>query len=152
MRRRGRITLGLALLIAVIPVISGEVWLQVAFCILAIFLIVWGRYPQDTEAAVARIPLVGAGALACLSYLDTILSPRDVEFDSHVAKIVANYDKDQKQALRHLLKSRRASKIPSRDWGRFQKDGLVVSRKDDSGEIKPAIRDVVARALIENDD
>jgi hypothetical protein len=77
MASRARITLGIALLLAVLAMIIREIhWLAALLTFFGLFLIVWGRLPSETETSVAQLP-GGVIILKGLDQLDMILVPRD---------------------------------------------------------------------------
>ena len=77
MAARARITLGIALLLAVLAMIIREIhWLAALLTFFGLFLIVWGRLPNETEKAITQLPR-GEAILKGLDQLDMILVPRD---------------------------------------------------------------------------
>jgi len=53
-----------------------DVYIRVAIVAVAIFLIVWGRHRETTEAWIARLPM-GSVLLKALDYIDSIICPKD---------------------------------------------------------------------------
>jgi hypothetical protein len=81
MAGRGRITFGLALLVAAIAVIGRSfLWVAWPLSLFAVFLIFWGRSPQWIESYIAQLP-GGRYLLRGLRSLDAIITPRDPELE-----------------------------------------------------------------------
>src|SRR6266849_1538684 len=81
---RARITLGIGLLVVVLAMIIREIhWLAALLMFLGLFLIVWGRLPNETEKAIAQLP-GGESILKGLDQVDMILVPRDSELEKYL--------------------------------------------------------------------
>jgi hypothetical protein len=83
---RARITLGIAVLLLVGGMIVREItWLAWPLTFVAIFLVIWGRAPTETEKFIAQLP-GGKLLLKGLDQVDMILMPRDRELEGHLRK------------------------------------------------------------------
>ena len=149
MARRDRITLGIALAVAVIAVIGREfAWIAVPLLILAVFLIAWGREPRRAEAFIGRLP-GGQYLLKGLNQFDLILSPRDLEREQHLRTILQGYGPLVRQNLRRLMITDNPSSVLPGEWEWFNKDRLVEHPHSGPGGIKPELKEVLGRLLDE---
>jgi hypothetical protein len=71
--RKRMITLGIAMVVAILATIVRAALLAVLLFALAAFLIAWALDPKRTEAFVGRLPL-GNYLLKALAKLDSIIS------------------------------------------------------------------------------
>jgi len=151
MPERDRITLALAIVIALLgPLASTMPWIIFPTGLLAVFLILWGRESQRTESAIGKVPNVGPFLLRGLHQLDSILSPRDEEFEQHPRKPIGSYDSKQRAKLYELWRTRNPASIANVPyWQRFNADGLVDHHSGQPGAIKNDIREALGRILKE---
>lgn len=149
MAQKARITLGIALFVAVAAMIGrAYLWIAIPLTLFAVFLILWGRESKKVEAAIGQMP-GGRYALVILEQLDLLLSPRDREYEQHVRSIIISYDRDQQKSLRDLWRTRSSSGTSGEHLNRFVADGFIEYPKDGPGWIKPDLREVVGRTLDE---
>lgn len=149
MAGRARITLGIAVGIAVLAMMAREhVLLQLLLAIFAVFLILWGRAERRMEAFIGGLR-GGSYALKVLNQLDLIISPRDQEYDKYIKAIIIGYDDDLKASLRTLFITRNSSRISANHLSRFIADGFMEFPKDGPGSIKEELRVIVRRTLDE---
>jgi hypothetical protein len=147
MARKARITLGIALIVAALAVIGRAVpWISIPLILLAVFFIVWGKEQRGTESFIKRLPF-GIEIRKFLDAFDSVLTPRDRDYEQHVKTIVTGYDPEAQAALRKLYRTRNTNQIADHYRGRFVADGFIEYPKDGPGWIKPELRDVVARTL-----
>jgi hypothetical protein len=143
-------TFGLALVLVLIGVIaSASTWIMVFAWAFALFILVWGRDSARTEAMVNRIPVAGEFLARGLHQLDSIISPRDQDYEEHLREVITAYSPRYRQSLRKLLQTRLASQIPDSHWLKFSKDGLVEHPHSGPGPIKTDLRDPIRRILRE---
>jgi hypothetical protein len=148
-RRRARVAVGITLTIAVLAVMARDyVLIEIALGSIAIFFIAWGKDSRGTEAIIGRLPK-GKYLLKFLEQIDSILSPRDREYDQHIREIIIGYRDDLRKALRLLWTTRNPYKITSQQWDQFFQDCLVDSPSNNRGEVKAELRDIVGRVLDE---
>ena len=148
MSTRARITLGIALLLAVLAMIIREIhWLAVLLALFALFLVVWGRLPNQTEKAIGQLP-GGNIILKGLDQLDMILVPRDRELEKYLRETIERYDDGKRAALNVLLNTRNPRRVGA-EWPIFQGDGLVVGDFSGPGPIREEFRDPIKRILKE---
>ena len=118
MTARARITLGIGLLVVVLAMIIREIhWLAALLLFLSLFLIVWGRLPNETEKAIAQLP-GGEIILKGLDHLDMILVPRDSELERYLRETIERYDDKMRAALRVLLNTRNPHRVGA-EWSTF---------------------------------
>ena len=92
MAAKARITLGIALLVAALAVIGrAEPLISLLLISLAIFFIVWGKEQRKTESLVKGLPF-GAHFLKLLDMIDSVVTPRDREYEEHVKSVITQYD------------------------------------------------------------
>ena len=72
--RKQTITLGIAVVVAVLAAIVGLIWIAVPLLLIAVLLFAWGLEPKRTEAFVGRLPYIGNYILKALAELDSSLS------------------------------------------------------------------------------
>ncbi len=143
---RVRITLGIALLLAVVTMIIREIhWLAVVLVFFGLFLVVWGRLPKETETTIAQLT-GGKIILKGLDQLDMILVPRDHELERYLRETIERYDNKMRAALKELLNTRNPYRVGT-EWETFKKDGLVVGEFSGPGPIKEEYRDSIKRIL-----
>jgi hypothetical protein len=99
---RNRITLGLAIAVAVLGQAAMIPWIAVLATVLSVFLILWGRDSQRTEAAIGGLPGVGPFLLRALHQLDRILSPPDKELEQHLREVISTYTPEHRAQLYRL--------------------------------------------------
>jgi|SRR5579863_407698 len=146
MSARARITLGIALLVAVFAMIIREIhWLAVLLTLFGLFLVVWGRLPNETEKAIAQLP-GGKIILVGLDQLDMILVPRDDELEKYLRETIERYDEKKRAALKDLLNTRNPRRFGA-EWPAFNADGLVVGDFNGPGPIKEEYRGSIKRIL-----
>jgi hypothetical protein len=146
MASRARITLGIALLLAVLAMIIREIqWLAALLTLFGLFLIVWGRLPSETEKWIAQLP-GGEIILKGLDELDTILVPREPDAEKHLREIIERYDARRRASLKQLIITRNAS-LAGSDWTVFNQDGLVISTFSGPGPVREEFRDPIKRIL-----
>jgi hypothetical protein len=149
MAGKGRITFGLALLLAVLAVIGrAHPWIAVPMTLFAVFLLVWGREGRRTETMIGGLP-GGYYLLKALRQLDLIISPRDVAYEQHIRETVTKYDDGERGSLRILLATRTPSRINAQQWQRFFDDGIADSDAHIRGPVKTELRDIIGRVLDE---
>ena len=73
--KREKITLGIALAVAVLAIVASAAWVSALLFMLAAFLMAWGMEPKRTEAFVGRLPFANY-LLTALAKLDLILPGR----------------------------------------------------------------------------
>ena len=146
MASRARITLGIALLLAVLAMIIREIhWLAALLTFFGLFLIVWGRLPSETEKSVAQLP-GGTLILKVLDQLDMILVPRDQALEKYLRERIESYDPQKRAALKDLLETRNPRRFGA-EWPTFMADGLVVGDFSVPGPIKDEFREPIKRIL-----
>jgi hypothetical protein len=147
MAGRDRITLGIALAVAVVAMIGRDYpWIAAPLMLLAIFLIVWGREPRRTEAFINQLP-GGKYLRRLVEQLDSTLSPRDREHEQHIRSLLARYDPEHRASLRTLLLTRSSGSIPGPHWQQFYSDSLVDKTFAGPEGIKSDLRESVRGAL-----
>lgn len=130
----------------VLAMILREIqWLAVLVLLFGIFLIIWGRFPGETENFIARLP-GGEIILKGLDQLDTILVPRERDLEQHLRKIIERYGASRREALRQLIITRNAY-LAGTDWTVFNQDGLVVGTFNGPGPVREEFRDPIKRIL-----
>jgi len=143
---RARITLGIGLLVVVLAMIIREMhWLAALLMFLGLFLIVWGRLPNETEKAIAQLP-GGEIILEGLDQVDMILVPRDSELERYLRETIEGYDDKMRAALRVLLNTRNPQRVGA-EWPTFKSDGLVTGDFSGPGPVKEEYRDSIKRIL-----
>ena len=143
---RARITLGIGLLVVVLAMIIREIhWLAALLMFLGLFLIVWGRLPNETEKAIAQLP-GGEIILKGLDQVDMILVPRDSELERYLRETIERYDDKMRAALRVLLNTRNPQRVGA-EWPTFKSDGLVTGDFSGPGPVKEEYRDSIKRIL-----
>jgi hypothetical protein len=105
-----------------------------------------GKEQRGTESFIKRLPF-GIEIRKFLDAFDSVLTPRDRDYEQHVKTIVTGYDPEAQAALRKLYRTRNTNQIADHYRGRFVADGFIEYPKDGPGWIKPELRDVVARTL-----
>jgi hypothetical protein len=146
MSARARITLGIGLLVAVLAMIIREIhWLAALLTFFGLFLIIWGRLPNETERAIAQLP-GGAIILKGLDQLDMILIPRDQALEKYLRERIESYDPQKRAALTDLLETRNPRRFGA-EWPTFLADGLVVGDFSGPGRIKEEFREPIKRIL-----
>jgi hypothetical protein len=149
MAERARIAMGLAFLVTGLAVIGRAIpWIALPLELFAVFLIVWGIEPRATEAIIGKLSF-GRYILKGLEYIDSVLSPRDREYDQHIQAVITAYNDDLRASLRTVFRTRNSSRILADHLNRFVADGLIEYPKDGPGWIKPELRRVVSRTLDE---
>lgn len=144
-----RITMGLALLVTAIAVIGRAIpVISVPLILFAVFLIIWGREPRATEVFIGGLPL-GNYILKGLGQIDSILTPRDREFDQYIKSIIKGYDANLLKSLRVLYLTRNARNISPVHWDQFNQDTLVDYPHAGPSAIKTDLRVIVGRTLDE---
>jgi hypothetical protein len=132
----------------VVAAMSREfLWITLPLTLFAIFLFVWGREERRTENVISRMPVVGKYMLKALEQIDSIISPRDQEYERHVAIVIDGYDHDLRKSLRELWRTRNSSRILANHLSQFVADGLIEFPKNGPGWIKADLRRVVGRTL-----
>ena len=150
MALRDRTKLGIALAGAVLAGLAS-VWVAVLLLVLAVFLIVWGQEPKRTEAFVGRLPY-GNYLLKALAQLDLILSPRDLKQEEHFRAILLGYGPLARQYLRQLRITGNPKSVLEGNWQQFFRDGLVEHLHSGPGGIRPELREMIGRLLVEFQD
>ena len=146
MSARPRITLGIGLLLAVFAMIIREIhWLAALLLFFGLFLVVWGRLPNETENVITQFP-GGKVILKGLDQLDMILVPRDHELEKYLRETIERYDDKRRAALKDLLNTRNPHRVGA-EWPGFKSDGLVVGDFSGPGPIKEEFRDSIKRIL-----
>jgi hypothetical protein len=149
MARKARITLGIALFVASLAMIgSAAHWISVPLILLAIFLVVWGRAELATEKYVEKLPW-GEHAVRWLREFDLILTPRDLKYEAHIESIIRGYDPLLRKSLLTLHITRNPRSIMDQEWQRFKNDGIVDHSFSGPEGIKPELRDLVERVLVD---
>jgi hypothetical protein len=132
----------------VVAAMSREfLWITLPLTLFAIFLFVWGREEHRTENVISRMPVVGKYMLKPLEQIDSIISPRDQEYERYVAIVIDGYDHDLRKSLRELWRTRNSSRILANHLSQFVADGLIEFPKNGPGWIKADLRRVVGRTL-----
>jgi hypothetical protein len=143
---RARITIGIALLLAVAAMIIREIhWLAVVLVFFGLLLVAWGRLPKETETTISQLP-GGKIILKGLDQVDMILVPRDNELEKYLRETIERYDDRLRAALRVLLNTRNPYRVGT-EWQTFKNDGLVVGEFSGPGPIKEEFRDSIKRIL-----
>jgi Mg2+/Co2+ transporter CorC len=123
----------------------GFLFVEIALGLVAIFFIVWGIAPEDTESVISR--LIGRKyARKCLRNIDLIWSPRDRTYDEHIRTLIIGYNDDLQKALRKLMITRNPMDLTSQQWERFHADRLVDSNHN-RGPVKNELRDIIGWTL-----
>jgi hypothetical protein len=149
MARRDRVTLGIALVLAVLAVAGREfIWIAFPLLLLAIFMIAWGREPRRTEAFVAGLP-AGQHILRVLRQFDLVLSPRDLEQEEHFRRLITAYGPLTRQNLRRLLITDDPRTVLDGEWQMFKNDRLVEHPHSGPGGVRPELKEMVRRLLDE---
>lgn len=109
-------------------------------------LIFWGRDSERTEAFIGSLS-GGKFLLRVLHQLDLIISPRDIDYELHLRKLIAGYEPQYRRSLRELSDTRAGAQINGVHWQKFKTDGLIDHPSGGPGPIKPELRDMIRRIL-----
>jgi len=125
---RDRITLGLAIAVAVVSAMADSWLVATPLLLLAIFLIVWGRSPAATEAVISSLPM-GSKLLLLFAYLDRTISPReepvgDNERRRHLKKYWSRMGDTEKRGLASTLAHGSPRGVSRGDWYKLTKTEL----------------------------
>lgn len=148
---RDRITLGLAIVVAVVSAMAASWYVAAPLLLVALFLIGWGRSPERTETLVGGVPLIGTTLLNALAYLDGILSPQQQEAGNaerrqHAKEKWATLSDSAKSVLASTFVHGVPKKSHPSDWKALRQAGFVEGEPS-SGSIKPEYKDVIADHL-----
>jgi hypothetical protein len=71
---------------------------------------------------------------------------RNIEYEQHIRDTVANYDGEQRAALRTLLRTRNTNNDFSSALRPLTDHGLIEFPKDGPGSVKEELRDILRRS------
>ncbi|MFD0986765.1 hypothetical protein [Methyloligella solikamskensis] len=148
---RDRITLGLALLIAVVSAMADSWLIAGPLMTLAMFLIFWGRAPQHTEAVVSRLPF-GEVVRKGLTHLDQVISPSvsvpgDAERLQHVDDVWPELTEREKGTLKKIYLHGPIGSVPT--TGDTLQRKRLVNQVTGGVVVRPEIRDRIGEKLKE---
>jgi hypothetical protein len=150
---RDRITLGIALIVAVVGGMSGSLYVAFPLLLLAIFFIFWGRAPLRTEEMIGHLPF-GEDLLRALSHLDKVISPPvetagDRERREYIDQQWPDLSADEKLALVSTIIHGRPHNVHHDTWGSLQRKQLVDGDFYGAGGIRGQYRNLIAERLRE---
>jgi len=148
---RDRITLGLALILAVGSGLSNSTYVAVPLLLIAIFLLLWGRAPKRTEAVVAGLPF-GGKLLWGLAHIDRTITPPvvlpgDAERAAYFARVWTNVTAEEKRRLASVCIHGRGSPFSSPRWERLGSDALVEADTQGHARIRQEYKELIVESL-----
>ena len=133
-------------------IFQPSLFIGVPMLVMAVFLVWWGRAPQQTELLIRRLPF---GSNLCLAVLDWIagliegVDPVSVEQRGYVRTEFAKLRPAEIRALRQIIVSGHAQGISDQSWNRLKAIGFVESNYSGPLGVKMELREYLHELLTE---